>query len=163
MPPRPKDGDKTLVSGTDYDITYKDNTNAGTVTYKVTGKGNYTGTAEGSFKIARAKVAIPAPAAGLTYNDSDQTGVAEGNEYIVANGTKKNAGDYTAEVALKDTKSLVSCLDTAAVTRKTSVPTTRLPAVRSPLSCGTRQESRRRRRMQRASPMSNPTPTTRRL
>ena len=42
---------KTLVSGTDYTVKYTNNTNAGTATVTVTGKGNYTGTKQATFKI----------------------------------------------------------------------------------------------------------------
>lgn len=44
-------GDKTLVEGTDYDLTYSDNTNAGTAKVEVTFKGNYEGTAGTTFEI----------------------------------------------------------------------------------------------------------------
>ncbi len=44
-------GDKTLVEGTDYDLTYSDNTNAGTATVEVIFKGNYEGTAGTTFEI----------------------------------------------------------------------------------------------------------------
>ena len=42
---------KTLTSGVDYTVAYSNNTNVGTATVTVTGKGNYSGTASGSFKI----------------------------------------------------------------------------------------------------------------
>lgn len=52
-------GEKTLVAGTDYDVTYSDNTDPGTATYTVTFKGNYTGTATGTFAItARREAAL---------------------------------------------------------------------------------------------------------
>ena len=44
----------TLVAGTDYTVSYAGNTNAGTATVKVTGAGDYTGEATGSFAIAKA-------------------------------------------------------------------------------------------------------------
>ncbi|MDD4509823.1 MAG: S-layer homology domain-containing protein, partial [Oscillospiraceae bacterium] len=47
----------TLISGTDYDITYSNNTNAGVANITVIGNGNYTGTASKSFIIQKA----PAP------------------------------------------------------------------------------------------------------
>lgn len=54
-----KDGDKTLVEGTDYALSYsEDTTNAGTVTVTVTGMGNYTGTTEVIYQIAKRKVAL---------------------------------------------------------------------------------------------------------
>ena len=45
------DGEKALTEGTDYTVTYKDNVNAGTGAAVVTGKGNYKGTQEVSFRI----------------------------------------------------------------------------------------------------------------
>ena len=47
---------KTLVSGTDYSVSYSNNVNVGIATVTVTGKGNYTGTATGNFKINSAPV-----------------------------------------------------------------------------------------------------------
>jgi len=44
-------GKKTLTAGTDYTVTYKDNTNVGTAKVIVTGKGNYTGSVETKFNI----------------------------------------------------------------------------------------------------------------
>ncbi len=46
-------GDKTLVAGTDYTVAFKNNTNEGTATVTVTGKGNYSGTKTASFKIVK--------------------------------------------------------------------------------------------------------------
>lgn len=46
-----KDGDTILVAGADFDFSYENNTNAGTATVKITGKGNYTGTASKDFTI----------------------------------------------------------------------------------------------------------------
>ena len=46
-----KDGDKTLTEGTDYTATYQDNTNIGTATVTITGKGSYTGSITQTFII----------------------------------------------------------------------------------------------------------------
>ncbi len=46
-----KDGETTLTLGTDYEVTYSDNTNAGTAKATITGKGNYSGTVEKTFAI----------------------------------------------------------------------------------------------------------------
>ena len=46
-------GGKTLAAGTDYDVSYKDNVEAGTATVTVTGKGNYAGVATATFTIER--------------------------------------------------------------------------------------------------------------
>ena len=40
-----------VLTSSDYDVSYADNTNAGTATVTVTGKGNYTGTASQTFTI----------------------------------------------------------------------------------------------------------------
>lgn len=46
-----KDGATTLKKGTDYTVSYTNNTNAGTATLTITGKGNYTGTNSKNFTI----------------------------------------------------------------------------------------------------------------
>ena len=59
-----KDGDKKLVNGTDYTVSYKNNTNIGTATVTITGKENYTGTKTLTFKIVPKKVALTGKASG---------------------------------------------------------------------------------------------------
>ena len=49
--PEIKYGEKTLEEGVDYDITYENNTNAGTATVTITFKGNYTGSVSDQFTI----------------------------------------------------------------------------------------------------------------
>ena len=44
-------GGKTLTADTDYDVEFSDNTTPGTATVTVTAKGNYAGTATGTFQI----------------------------------------------------------------------------------------------------------------
>ena len=48
-----KDGKKTLKAGTDYDITYANNKNAGTATITIKGKGGYEGTKTIKFAIKK--------------------------------------------------------------------------------------------------------------
>ena len=55
-----KVGNITLVNGTDYTVSYNNNTNAGTATVTVTGKGNYTGTKSATFIISKADQNITA-------------------------------------------------------------------------------------------------------
>ena len=55
-----KDGTITLVSGTDYTVSYSNNINAGTATVTVTGMGNYTGTKSANFTITKAPLTITA-------------------------------------------------------------------------------------------------------
>lgn len=49
-------GSKTLKSGTDYTLAYKDNIKPGKATVTITGKGSYSGTLSKSFKILPAEV-----------------------------------------------------------------------------------------------------------
>ena len=49
--PMIKDGNNVLVASRDFDFSYRNNTNAGTGTVNITGKGNYTGTASKDFTI----------------------------------------------------------------------------------------------------------------
>ena len=60
-----QDGETALAEGTDYEITYANNTNAGTATVTVTGKGNYTGTVTKTFTIEKATPNVTAPTAGV--------------------------------------------------------------------------------------------------
>ena len=47
----------TLAAGVDYDVAYANNVEVGTAGYTVTFKGNYAGTASGTFAIAKAPAA----------------------------------------------------------------------------------------------------------
>lgn len=46
----------SLVKGTDYTVSYSNNINAGTASFKITGKGIYTGTSIWTFKITQADI-----------------------------------------------------------------------------------------------------------
>lgn len=51
------DGASLLVEGADYDISFSNNVNAGTALITATGKGNYTGTAGGTYTISALDIA----------------------------------------------------------------------------------------------------------
>jgi len=55
-----KDGNTTLTNGTHYTVAYNNNTNAGTATVTVTGKGDYKGTKMIEFTIDKAMLTITA-------------------------------------------------------------------------------------------------------
>ena len=105
-----KDGSVVLTEGTDYTVAYQNNVNAGTAKVIATGMGNYSGTKEATFTIAKADAAVTAPTAktGLVYNATAQTlieaGSAEGGQMQYStDGTnygesvpaKTDAGTYT--------------------------------------------------------------------
>lgn len=55
-----KDGDYTLVKGTDYTLTYKNCKNIGTASVTIKGKGKYTGTKTLTYKIVPKKTTLAA-------------------------------------------------------------------------------------------------------
>ena len=70
--------DVILSAGTDYDATYSttDFTNVGEITITITGKGNYTGTFERTYKITPATLTVTTPSANKVYDGTPLT--AEG-------------------------------------------------------------------------------------
>ncbi len=90
------DGDKKLVSGTDYTVTYKNNINAGTASYVITGIGNYTGIWSGTFKITR-KALSKSAKIKMKYDTCVYDGNVHKQTVKVYDGTKllKNNTDYT--------------------------------------------------------------------
>ncbi|MEE3377450.1 MAG: hypothetical protein VZR35_03120, partial [Lachnospiraceae bacterium] len=65
------DGSTALAAGTDYTVTYTNNTNAGTATIKVTGKGNYKGTVSVTFAINKAAPSLKFAKSSLTKTSLD--------------------------------------------------------------------------------------------
>lgn len=59
-----KDDGARLKKGTDYTVSYKKNTDIGTATVVIKGKGSYTGTVKATFKINPKAVAIKTLTAG---------------------------------------------------------------------------------------------------
>ena len=77
-----KDGD-TVISPEEYDVSYKDNVNAGTATVTVRNKagGNYTVSGGTTFEIGKAASEVrtaPGANTGLVYNGGEQTLVTTG-------------------------------------------------------------------------------------
>ena len=67
--PSVMDGDKTLVEGEDYELSYSaDVTNAGTVTVTVAGKGNYTGKFDVTYKILKRQVELTSGSKSWPYD-----------------------------------------------------------------------------------------------
>ena len=108
-----KDGRKTLTAGTDYTVTYKDNTNVGTATATVTGTGNYTGSVETKFNItAKALTAsMVQNIAAQTYTGSPivpeltvkdrETALSKDTDYTVKYQNNLNAGTATVTLTGK--------------------------------------------------------------
>lgn len=91
--PAVKVGGRTLKNGTDFTVSYKNNTEPGTATLSVTGKGNYSGSISKTFKItARAINDVE-----VTVPDTVFTGVQVRPDVVVSYGNYQfiNNSDYT--------------------------------------------------------------------
>ena len=99
---KPSVSSDTLNKGTDYDVSYGENMNAGEGTVVITGVGDYVGQVTYSFRIDPRQVGAPEAATGLVYSGVGQVGVAPSDEYEVSNGSATDAGSYTAIVSLVD-------------------------------------------------------------
>lgn len=82
---------KTLLKGTDYTVSFKNNVNIGTATVIITGKGNFEGNKEITFKITE-----PSDISVDEIADQTYTGSALKPEVVVKVGTKvlKKSVDY---------------------------------------------------------------------
>ena len=98
-----KDGD-TVISPEEYDVSYRDNVNAGTATVTVRNKagGNYTVSGSATFEIGKAASEVrtaPRANAGLVYSGGEQTlitaGTALGGKLKYRLG---ETGEFTAEL-----------------------------------------------------------------
>ncbi len=80
-----KDGDKVLVEGIDYELTYSGNaTDAGTVTVTVTGKGDYAGSVDVAYQIVPAPLTVATESANKVYDGTPLT--ADGKVDGLVNG-----------------------------------------------------------------------------
>ncbi len=66
-------GTLALAAGTDYTVSYENNTNAGTATVTLTGKGDYSGTLARNFTINKVDPVVT----GLTLTNADYNGTAQ--------------------------------------------------------------------------------------
>ena len=102
-------GNKTLKNGTDFSITYKNNTNVGTATAIITGKGAYTGKVSKTFNINPKGTSLKKLTAGkkqfkATWNaqKTQTTG------YLIQYSTNKNFKSGKKTVKIKKNKTTSS-------------------------------------------------------
>lgn len=104
--------EQTLTKGVDYQVSYRDNTHAGTATMIITGQGNYQGVLEKRFQIKQArneftskltcagytyaKDAVPAPNVTAKYGT-----VIYEYAKVADNGNPPVEDDYTTELPVK--------------------------------------------------------------
>ena len=96
--PAVKAGGRTLKNGTDFTVSYKNNTELGTATLKVTGKGNYSGSVSKAFKItARAINDVE-----VTVPDTVFTGEQVKPDVVVSYGSYQFISDSDYTLSFKD-------------------------------------------------------------
>ena len=81
-----KDGEKTLVEGTDYTVSYNDRTDFtnvdGTITVTITGKGNYSGSFDRTYQINKAQLSVVTESASRAYNGEALTATGTINGFV---------------------------------------------------------------------------------
>ena len=96
--PAVKVGGRVLKNGTDFTVGYKDNTEPGTATLTVTGKGNYSGSVSKAFKItARAINDVD-----VTVPDTVFTGEQVKPDVVVSYGNYQFISDSDYTLSFKD-------------------------------------------------------------
>lgn len=138
-------GSKTLSSGTDYTVSYTNNTNAGTAKVTVTGKGNYSGSASKNFTIQKAAQSLNATVSAtslkkgattqitasgigtITYTSSDTSVAAVSSTGLI---TAKAAGKASITVTAAGNANYNSAKKTISIT----VTETKPAAVTTPVS-----------------------------
>ena len=106
-----KDGETTLTLGTDYEVAYSNNVNAGTATVTITGKGNYSGETAATFTIVKSMTndgITIAAIADRTYTGSaiepevtvtdGETTLTLGTDYTIGYSANVNVGTATATI-----------------------------------------------------------------
>ena len=114
LTPKPtvKVGMVTLREGTDYNLSYSNNTNAGTASVTVTGKGNYTGAITKTFTIAKRSISgATVSVATQTYTGKvltpkptvkvGATTLKEGTDYTLSYTSNVNVGTATVTITGK--------------------------------------------------------------
>ena len=103
---------KTLKNGTDYTVSYSNNTKVGTATVKITGKGNYTGSVSKTYSIKNNfKKATVSGISNKSYTGKNITQsitvkyngktLKNGTDYTVSYSNNKKIGTATVKIAGK--------------------------------------------------------------
>lgn len=96
--PAVKVGGRTLKNGTDYTVSYKNNTELGTATLTVSGKGNYSGSVSKNFTI----IVRPISDVTITVPDAVFTGTQITPDVTVSYGNHQFSGNSDYTLAYKD-------------------------------------------------------------
>ena len=150
---------KELVAGTDYSVTYSsDLVNAGTVTIKVAGLGNYTGSFTKTYKITKRSVTLTSATVSKVYDGSALTNTSitvsgdgfvegEGASYEVTGtqtevGNSANAFEYKLnEKTLASNYNITKVVGTLTITAAPAPATPTTPSTPSTTSTTPRTPS----------------------
>lgn len=103
----------TLVEGTDYTVSYSNNTKVGTAKVKITGKGNYEGTQTKKFKITKANMSdvTVSKVSNQTYTGKNikpsvtvklgSKKLKKDTDYTISYSNNKNMGTATIKIKAK--------------------------------------------------------------
>ena len=98
-----KDGEKELVEGVDYELTYSENTiDAGSVTVTVVGKGNYAGSVDVAYRIAPAALTVTTPSASGVYNGNALTAAGSISGFVNGESASFETTGSQTEVGTSD-------------------------------------------------------------
>ena len=98
-----KDGEKVLVEGVDYELTYSENTtDAGMVTVTVTGKGNYAGSVDVTYRIAPAPLTVTTPSASGVYDGNALTAAGSISGFVNGESAPFETTGSQTEVGTSD-------------------------------------------------------------
>ncbi len=134
-----KDGDKVLVEGTDYNVSYENNINVGTAKAIIVGQDNYAGTINTTFEITAKSIATASVSdiANVTYNRraqepipvvmDGQTTLVIGQDYTLSYEANTNAGEAKVIVAGKG--NYTGETSKAFIIEKADAPTITFPTV----------------------------------
>ncbi len=146
----PEEGATPLTAGTDYTVIYQNNTDAGTASVQVTGRGPYTGTTGCSFNIAPVDISGGSVTGlnSVTYTGSAQTPdftlkvngrtLEEGRDYTASWSGNVNAG--TASLVLTGKGNYTGTKETAFTIRPVSLSDYSIPSIDDVTYTGKAQE-----------------------
>jgi lysophospholipase L1-like esterase len=106
----------TLTAGTDYTVSYADNTDPGTATYTITSIGNYTGMKSGTFTIAKKHTAELDAPDGITQTGLDQVLAALSAAQPEAKSIDAQLIIVDADLTDADSKAIASAFTAAGLT-----------------------------------------------
>ncbi len=116
-----KDGEKVLVEGVDYELTYSENTtDAGAVTATVAGKGNYAGSVDVAYQITPAPLTVSTPSASGVYNGEPLTAAGTISGFVNGESAPFETTGSQTEVGTSDNAYAIDWASAGATAKQTN-------------------------------------------